>query len=289
MDNFDLNNFDPSTFDPASVSTEDIEKLNKYLEDCTGDCSSCGKADCGDRVTPRIARAAYAVFSGKGGTGKSVVTALLACALQRRGLKVGIIDADIASPAIPHLFGVSGNMPNDGEHFTPLETSSGVAIASMGVTPNESDEPNLLSGKNHADIAAYFWMGGNWNMPDCVLIDMPSGLGDIPLNVYTVLPLDGALLVTNPGKYCAKFARKSMNLVKMLMLPVLGVVENMSSGEGDSLEELHDPRLKLLAKVDYDPDIASAADEGKISEVRNPAINALADSLAEQIKAMSTK
>ena len=283
-----MNNLDIKNLDFKNMSQEDIDKMNEYLESCTGNCESCGK-DCGSQVTPRIAKATYALFSGKGGTGKSVVTALLACALQRRGLSVGIIDADVASPCIPHMFGVKGKMDNDGEYFTPYETKCGVRLASMGLTPNETDDPCILNGKDQSSIASYFWMGGKWEMPDCILIDMPSGIGDIPLNTYTILPLDGTFVVTNPGTLCARIARKSINLIKMLLLPVTGVIENMSSGETSSLDELHDPALNLLAKIPYDPEIAMAADLGKIDEVRCDAVNAFADVLAEKIRNMPEK
>lgn len=272
---------DFKNMDFNNLSPEELERLNGYLDECSGNCSNCN-SDC-NQVTPKISKYSAALLSGKGGTGRSVITALLAEALRRRGLTVGVIDADIANPSMPYLLGVSGVMPNNGERVTPIISPSGIKLVSMGLLGVENDEPCLLGGKETANIASFFWAGADWETPDCVLVDMPSGIGDIPLEVFTVLPIDEIIIVSNPGSFCARMIRKMVSLVKMLLLPIRGVVENMSSGEGDSLALLNDDQLRLIAKIPYDVDLAVAADEGLLSDIRLEPIEQLADSMAADI------
>ena len=282
MDNLDKLDFSKIDFD--NLTPEEIDQMNEYIGECTGNCDGCG-ADC-HQVTPKISVYCAAIAGAKGGIGKSVITALLASALRRRGLTVGIIDSDIAMPAIPHLFGQSGTMPNDGKRISPLDMGNGVKAVSMGLLGSDNNEPCLLGGKESSNIAAYFWSGTDWQMPDCVLIDMPSGIGDIPLELLTVLPIDQMIVVTTPGELSAAMIRKSVRLFKMLLLPIRGVIENMSIGDNNSISLLEDDKLNLLAKIPYDPDLAMAADEGKLGNYICEPIESVAEQMAADIKKM---
>lgn len=281
----------------------DIDKLNDMLEQlqdeesCGGSCSSCSQSqDCeGSGVTPKQAKHAFAVLSGKGGTGKSVVTALLANALSKRGVKVGIIDADIGSPTIPLLYGMTEPADSDDALVFPMSAPNGVRFISMGNVHDKPESPIIWGNKDMAGGAGYFWTDVKWEMPDLILFDMPSGLGDIPLQLYTTIPFDGALIVSTPDDLSDYMATKSIGLCRMLMITLLGVIENKTridfSAQGISQPLGGDPQehaerlgLPLVASLPYSVELSVAAEMGRIIDVELPELDKLADTLAEMVK-----
>ncbi len=264
-------------------------------EECTGNCAGCS-ADCGkSQVTPKYAKRIFAILSGKGGTGKSVVTALIANALAKKGLNVGIIDADIAGPTMHLLYGLDGLADSDEKQIFPMETANGVKLLSMGNVYDKPESPILWEGKQLAGGAQFFYTEAKWENIDVLLVDMPTGLGDVPLQMYTVIPFDGAIMVCTPDALCDYMAIKSINLCKMVMIPPLGVVENkvampcghcgqVSTLGSDPAEHAEKLGLPMAAALPYDVELAIMAELGRIAEYDCPDIEPLADTLETLIK-----
>ena len=292
------------TDDQKKLQKEHEEKYMKYMADfeacggdftsCGGNCSSCSsKCDQtqAEQKTPKKAGRIVAVFSGKGGTGKSVVTCLLADKLQKMGKKVAVLDADLANPSIHYLYGKVEPCGAEGEHILPMKADSGVEFISMGNVEEKSDQPLLSYGKDIAEGALYFYLNVKWSEDlDFMLIDMPSGIGDVPLQIGTIIPFDGAVCVSNPSDLCDFLALKSVNLMRMIMIPVLGVVENkayLTTDKGDVLlgtepkEHAEALDLNLLATVPLRLELSVMADFGRISDADVPELDAVAQVLVK--------
>ncbi|SMC87689.1 P-loop NTPase [Papillibacter cinnamivorans] len=273
---------------------EDKEKLQEQLNQemaevwenssCSGSCSTCS-GGCSDERAPRQAKRAYAVVSGKGGTGKSLITVLLALTLQRRGLTVGILDADVAGATIPRLLGDRGQIGSEGELMIPHSTADGLRVISMDLIADNPADPIIWSGADTSNIAALFWNGVDWGQPDCLLIDMPSGFGDIPIQLFTTLPLDGVIAVAAPGETAALSVGKMLSLCNMLLLPVVGFVENMAFPSGGDAAELYSlPEDIVKITLPYDPSLSRLGDKGALREAPPDLLAPLADRIAEEIR-----
>ncbi|MBQ3438024.1 MAG: Mrp/NBP35 family ATP-binding protein [Fusobacterium sp.] len=170
-----------------------------------------------------------AVMSGKGGVGKSTVTAFLAKELKKLGYKVGIMDADITGPSIPRLMNVKDKRSTtDGQYFIPVTTTEGIKIISLNsVLPNE-DEAVVWRGPVIASAVMQFWNEVVWDDLDYLLIDMPPGTGDVPLTVMKSIPLKGVVMVSIPQDMVSMIVAKAVNMARKMNVEVLGVVQNMS-------------------------------------------------------------
>jgi len=278
-------------------------------ETCNHDCGHCGE-DCPSRTdgtaradgeTPDFAapphpgsrvRKVIGVASGKGGVGKSLATSLLAVRMRRRGHSVAILDADVTGPSIPKAFGVRGRLLSDGEGMLPAATRTGIAIASVNLLlPNETD-PVVWRGPILAGMVTQFWSNVKWGDVDFMFVDMPPGTGDVPLTVFQSLPLDGILVVTTPQQLVGMIVEKAANMAKMMHVPVLGLVENMSWFKCDACGKEHRPfgesRLEetarragipATARLPIDPALAAACDAGGVESLDAPWLDAIADAL----------
>lgn len=223
-----------------------------------------------------------AIGSGKGGVGKSSVTALLAVALQRQGFKVGILDADITGPSIPKLLGVDG-MPKAAcsRLIPPVSPNLGIRVMSINLLLDDPYKPVIWRGPLIANVIKQFWEDVMWDEINFLLVDLPPGTSDAPLTIMQLLPLDGFLAVTSPQSLSAMVVIKAVNMANMLSIPVLGAVENMSYaicpychqewelfGSSHS-EELEEHNIPILAKLPIDPSIAKLGDEGKLEAYDN--------------------
>lgn len=223
-----------------------------------------------------------AIGSGKGGVGKSSVTALLAVALQRQGFKVGILDADLTGPSIPKLLGVDG-MPKAAfsSLIPPVSPNLGIRVMSINLLLDDPYKPVIWRGPLVANVIKQFWEDVMWGEIDYLLVDLPPGTSDAPLTIMQLLPLDGFLAVTSPQSLSAMVVIKAVNMANMLSIPVLGAVENMSYaicpychqawepfGSSHS-EELEEHNIPILAKLPIDPSIAKLGDEGKLETYDN--------------------
>ncbi len=221
-----------------------------------------------------------AVMSGKGGVGKSSITALLACELVRQGKKVGILDADITGPSIPKLFGLaSGGLRGSEQGILPAFTKLGIrAVSTNLMVPNE-DAAVIWRGPLIASAIKQFWNDVLWGKLDVMLVDLPPGTSDAALTVMQSLPVNGVVLVSTPQQLAGMVVRKAVSMLKQVKIPVLGVVENMSyypCPDGGGRHEIFGPShaQELAASVGtdswlqlpIDPLITSLGDAGKIEE-----------------------
>ena len=291
------------TEEQKKILAEHEAKYMKYMSDfeamgedgftsCGGNCSTCS-SDCDsrqeDQKTPKKAKRIVAVFSGKGGTGKSVITCLLADMLQKMGKKVAVLDADLENPSIHYLYGNVSRVTTEGDKLVPLEADSGVKFISQGNVEKDPNQPLLQYGADIAVGALNFYLGVKWPEDlDFMLIDMPSGIGDVPLQIGTIIPFDGAVCVSNPSDLCDYLVKKSLGLMKMIMIPVVGVVENKAylSTEGGRILLGTDPAehaaavgAPLIATVPLSLELSVMADFGRISDADVPELGPMADLL----------
>ena len=260
-------------------------------ESCGGNCSSCSEA-CSERKPESLQAQpnpkskigkVIAVVSGKGGVGKSTVSAMLATAMQRTGRRAGVLDADITGPSIPKAFGVSECASADEEGIYPAVTESGIQIMSVNLLLEHEDDPVLWRGPIIAGAVKQFWTDVVWENVDYLFVDMPPGTGDVPLTVFQSLPVDGIIVVTSPQDLVSMIVGKAVKMAKMMNIPVLGIVENYSYlecpdcgkhisvfGESHVDEVAAHYELPVLAKLPIDPKLAEAVDAGKIEDAKLP-------------------
>ena len=255
-------------------------------ENCTHDCSSCGE-NCPSRQQPQSflektndlshVKKVIGVVSGKGGVGKSLVTSLLATSLRRRGSDVAVLDADITGPSIPKCFGMKQRALSDENGIYPVATKTGIKVMSINLLLEEETSPVVWRGPVIAGAIKQFWTDVIWDNVDYMFVDMPPGTGDAPLTVFQSLPVDGILIVTSPQELVGMIVSKAVEMAKMMNVPVLGLVENMSYvtcpdcgreihvfGESHIDEVAAKYALPVLGKLPMEPKLAAACDRGAI-------------------------
>ena len=217
------------------------------------------------------------VVSGKGGVGKSLVTGLMATLLKRRGYATAVLDADITGPSIPRMFGVHEKAMGCDEGILPAESKTGVKLMSINLLLEHDTDPVVWRGALIAGTVKQFWTDVLWGDVDFMFVDMPPGTGDVPLTVFQSLPVDGIIIVASPQELVGMIVEKAVNMAKMMNIPVLGIVENMSwiacpdcgkkiypFGEGKTLQVAQAHSLPLLAQLPIQPELASACDKGLV-------------------------
>jgi len=233
-----------------------------------------------------------AVMSGKGGVGKSMMTALLALALQRRGNKVGVIDADITGASIPRIFGVTERLYSLPVGMIPAKTKSGIKIISTNLMLEREDQPIIWRGPLISRIITEFLAGVEWGELDYLLADLPPGTSDAPLTVVQSIPLDGVVLVTSPQELSMMVVKKAMNMVKEMGVPMLGIIENMSHykcpkcgevsyifGEGATAKSADENGIPFLGRFPLDPSLSSLCDSGRIECYETKNLDGIVDNL----------
>jgi Mrp family chromosome partitioning ATPase len=237
-----------------------------------------------------------AVGSGKGGVGKSSVTALLATELRRRGLAVGILDADITGPSIPKLLGLTGPLVDRGEGIEPATSRTGVSIVSSQFMVEDEQTPVIWRGPLVTRLITQFFGSVHWGALDYLLIDMPPGTSDVPLTVFQTIPIDGMVFVLTPQDLAALIVKKAMNMARELHVPLLGLVENMSYitcpdcgrridlfGVGRVTKIAEEYGVPLLGKIPVVPEISGLSDAGHLEEHTGPEVAALADAFVRSV------
>ncbi len=254
-------------------------------ESCSGNCSSCS-SNCSskDAQDMRIPSGPFSnvkkvigVVSGKGGVGKSLVTSLLASAMQARGNACAVLDADITGPSIPKSFGIKTRAKADETGLLPEESKLGVKIMSINLLLESEDSPVVWRGPVISGVIQQFWKDVAWGDVDYMFVDMPPGTGDVSLTVFQNLPVDGIIIVTSPQDLVTMIVKKAFNMAKLMGIPVLGLVENMSYvvcpdcgkeikvfGESKIDEIAAEMGVPVLAKIPIDPKTASLVDKGAI-------------------------
>ena len=283
--------------------SDNFNETNAVPEDCTHDCSTCG-SDCASRGSAdpesflqslrpgaRVDKV-VAVVSGKGGVGKSLVTSLLACEMQRRGHQAAVLDADITGPSIPQAFGIHDGAIGGEDFLYPSRSRTGVELMSINLLlPNETD-PVVWRGPVIAGAVTQFWTDVLWEDVEYMFVDMPPGTGDVPLTVFQSLPIAGVVVVTSPQELVSMIVSKAVNMANMMNVPVLGLVENMSYFKcpdcgkehtifGDShIERIAaEHNIPVVAKLPIEPEIAESVDHGRVEALAAPWLKELADTI----------
>ena len=205
------------------------------MSECSHDCSSC-KEDCNQRNKSLLEKPhsgskikrVIGVVSGKGGVGKSLVTSLLAVTAMKKGFSTAILDADITGPSIPRAFGLKDHAMAAEEGIYPVESAWGTAVMSLNLLMENDTDPVVWRGPVIAGAVKQFWTDVIWGERDIMFIDMPPGTGDVPLTVFQSIPVDGIVIVTSPQELVGMIVEKAVNMARMMNIPVLGLVENMS-------------------------------------------------------------
>lgn len=224
------------------------------------------------------------VSSGKGGVGKSTTTVNIALALQKLGLKVGVLDADIYGPSIPTMLGNAGRTPMiEAEQFVPIE-AYGMAVLSIGHLTGDNNTPVAWRGPKATGALMQLFNQTLWPDLDVLVIDMPPGTGDIQLTLAQRIPVTGAVIVTTPQNVALLDATKGIELFNRVQIPVMGVVENMAThicsncgheeqifgtGGGDKLSAQY--KIPLLGRLPLNAQIRENADAGKPSVIAGDA------------------
>lgn len=255
-------------------------------ENCSGDCSKCSEAGhCSGIPKPsrQGVKKIIAVGSGKGGVGKSTISALLAVALSHKGYKVGIYDADLTGPSIPRLLGVSERpWGEEGGKIHAPATRGGIRVMSVNLMLDDASAPVVWRGPVIGGVIKQFWEDVDWAGLDFVVVDLPPGTADAPLTVMQLINIDAMLAVTMPQGLSTMIVQKQVKLSKMLNIPLLGLVENMSyaicphcgehwelfgSSHREEIEKVFG--LKTLARVPIDRHLAELGDSGELESYEN--------------------
>ena len=266
-------------------------------EQSCSSASSCSRESCegcpskgGNPQSFRVDQNAYSnikhvigVVSGKGGVGKSLVTASLANALAKTGASVGILDADITGPSIPKMYGLTGPADAlDENQILPELTANGIKVMSLNLIMPDPEQAVVWRGPIIAGVVKQFWTDVVWGELDYLLVDMPPGAGDVPLTVFQSLPVDGIFIVTSPQDLVRMIVAKAVNMAKLMNVPVLGVIENYSFlkcpdcgrkidvfGKSRIEEVAKETGIPLAGQIPIDPEYAQMSDEGRFADVDN--------------------
>ena len=258
---------------------------------CSGSCSSCASAGtCSSKkVDMRIKPNEYThvkkvigIVSGKGGVGKSMVTASLARLMKEQGYEVGILDADITGPSIPKMYGIHERAVGNELGMFPSVAQDGTRIMSVNLLLESEDTPVIWRGPIIAGVVKQFWEEVLWGDLDYLFVDMPPGTGDVPLTVFQSLPLDGVVIVTSPQDLVQMIVKKAYNMATMMNIPVLGIVENYSYlkcpdcgkeikvfGESHIDEIAAELGIPVLGKMPIDAELAEMVEKEKFYAVNN--------------------
>jgi Mrp family chromosome partitioning ATPase len=244
-----------------------------------------------------------AIMSGKGGVGKSSVTSLVATALTEQGHKVGIMDADITGPSIPKVFGINDQRAKGNESgINPVVTNTGIKVISLNLLIDKEDSPVVWRGPLIANTVKQFYTEVNWGDLDYLLIDLPPGTGDVSLTIMQSLDLDGIIVVSSPQDLVKLIVKKSLNMAKMMSIPVVGIIENMSYyecvecgkridifGKSRVNEIAEEMGINVLAQMPIDPSFVELCDEGKVelyAKINFAMMKELSDNVLKNLDAL---
>ena len=268
------------------------------MANCDGNCEHCSVEGCGERIEKskpnefsNIKRV-IGVLSGKGGVGKSFVTSTLATYLDRSGLKVGILDADVTGPSIPKAFGVKEKAYGENGLIYPAKTNGGIEMMSANLLLEDEKDPIIWRGPLVGNLVKQFFEQVMWGELDVLLIDMPPGTGDVALTTFQSLPIDDLIIVTSPQDLVSLIVSKAIKMAEMMKIHVLGVVENMSYlvcpkcaekisifGQSHLEDFAKEMNFKILGKLPLNSDNTALMDKGEIEKVSLPEIKSVIDAI----------
>ena len=258
------------------------------MSECNHDCSNCSK-NCSSRENSESLlvpmnpesdiKKVIGIVSGKGGVGKSLVTSLLACAMRSQLKQVALMDADVTGPSIPKMFGIHQRAMADEDYMYPVSTRFGIKMMSLNLLVEHESDPVIWRGPVIAGLIQQFWKDVKWGNVDYMFIDMPPGTGDVPLTVFQSIKLDGIIITATPQELVSLIVSKAVNMAKMMNVPILGIVENMSYlrcphcgeaievfGKSHTAEAAEEFGIPLLDRIPMDPKLAELSDAGQIEE-----------------------
>jgi Mrp family chromosome partitioning ATPase len=269
-------------------------------ENCNQNCGSCSE-NCTERKEVSFiekpnefssVKKVIGIVSGKGGVGKSLVTSMLAIAMNRKGYNTAILDADITGPSIPKAFGIDRKASGSERGVIPVKSKTGIDIMSINLLLENDTDPVVWRGPIIANTVKQFWTDVIWDNVDYMFIDMPPGTGDVPLTVFQSIPIDGIVIVTSPQELVSMIVSKAVKMAEMMNVPILGIVENMSYfkcpdcdkeykifGESHIEEIANKHGIKVISKFPIDPKIALSVDKGMIELYTNDWLDNMSDSL----------
>lgn len=274
-------------------------------ENCTHDCSTCS-ANCSSREPQDLhekpnafthVKKLIGVVSGKGGVGKSLVTSLLAVLMRRQGYETAILDADMTGPSIPRAFGLKEQAMGNEDGLLPSKTSTGIRVMSLNLLLPEESDPVVWRGPVIAGAVKQFWTDVLWGDVDFMFVDMPPGTGDVPLTVFQSLPVDGIVVVATPQELVGMIVEKAVKMADMMNIPVLALVENMSSfrcpdcgkvhsifGEShiDGFAAAHD--INTVCRLPINPKLAASVDAGAIELAEEDGLDKLVAKLVAMVQ-----
>ena len=280
------------------------EKGQLMSEQCTHNCETCG-VDCASRSSAQKQqdfkvnahplsniKKVIAVVSGKGGVGKSLVTSLLAVNMNRAGKHSAILDADITGPSIPKLFGIHEKALGNEDGILPCKSKTGIDVMSINLLLENDTDPVVWRGPVIAGTVKQFYTDVIWRDVDFMFVDMPPGTGDVPLTVFQSLPIAGIVVVTSSQDLVSMIVEKAVNMARMMNIPVLGIVENMSyyecphCGERSEIfgrshidETAHRFNVPAAARLPINPKLAAASDAGLIEIYEGDWLNGITEFL----------
>ncbi len=274
-------------------------------ENCNHNCGSCGKT-CESRDLRAHLREGSSVkkvigiVSGKGGVGKSLVTSLLACKVNKDGFRSAILDADITGPSIPESFGVGDKRALAKEKedcLIPVTTDSGIQLMSMNFLLQNESDPVIWRGPVIGGAVKQFWTDVEWKDVDFMFVDMPPGTGDVPLTVFQSLPVDGIIVVSSPQQLVRVIVEKAVKMANMMNIPILGIVENMSYvkcpdcgkeitifGKSNIESIAKDYNIPVLARIPMEESTSASIDAGDVEGIDCPYIEEAARKVEELLK-----
>ncbi|MDD5190210.1 MAG: Mrp/NBP35 family ATP-binding protein [Dehalococcoidales bacterium] len=238
-----------------------------------------------------------AVMSGKGGVGKSSVSAMLAVALNRAGKSTGILDADITGSSMPKMFGLKNRPLGSENGILPVASASGISIISMNLMLPEQESAVIWRAPLLTKAIQQFWGEVLWGKLDYLIIDLPPGTADAPLTVMQSIPIQGVIIVSTPQSLVEMIVKKAVNMAQKMQKPILGIVENMSYfyvpelkkkyelfGKSKGAALAKDTGVPLLAILPIEPDLARLADEGKIELYEAPSVKLLGEAVIQAVE-----
>lgn len=275
------------------------------MSECNHDCGSCS-SHCDQRnVDPKsFLEAPHAkssiknvigVVSGKGGVGKSLVSALLACSTRRRGFRAAVLDADITGPSIPKAFGLTERIGGTEEGVIPAKTKTGITVTSINLLMEDPAAPVIWRGPVIASAVKQFWTDVMWGDVDYMYVDMPPGTGDVPLTVFQTIPIKGIVVVATPQDLVSLIVEKAIKMAEMMNIPVLAIVENMSYyecpdcgkrhsvfGESKIEEVARKYGVEKVFKLPIDPALAASCDKGDVESLQVQGVEETFDYISQR-------
>lgn len=270
-------------------------------ENCDHKCDQCGES-CNERKGKEDfatklnelshVKKVIGIVSGKGGVGKSLVTGLLAVMMNRKGYKTAILDADITGPSIPKMFGIKEKAAGSDLGIFPVKSKTGIDIMSVNLLLEKDTDPVIWRGPVLAGTVKQFWTDVIWGDIDYMFIDMPPGTGDVPLTVFQSIPVNALIIVASPQEMVSMIVLKAVNMAKMMNIPILGLVENMSYavcpdcgrkinvfGESHVEDTAKTYGIQALASLPIDLKLAAACDKGAVELFEGGWLDAAAEKI----------